>query len=195
MKRYETIFIADPDLSQDVRDTLFEKAQTLISSNHGELVDVDEWGNRRLAYEVKKKLRGHYVRLDYCGDGAVVSALENAFRIDERVFKFLTVLQEPDADPEQLKAAIAEKKAAAKEAATSETPAAAPAEAAADDNAAAAASSARDEDETPAETPEASPETPADASGEAPASASPASASDGDVSEDADQEPASDEVR
>ena len=191
MKRYETIFIADPDLSQDVRDTLFEKAQTLISSNHGELVDVDEWGNRRLAYEVKKKLRGHYVRLDYCGDGAVVSALENAFRIDERVFKFLTVLQEPDADPEQLKAAIAEKKAAAKEAATSETPAAAPAEAAADDNAAAAASSsARDEDETPADTPEASPETPADASGEAPASAS-----DGDVSEDADQEPASDEVR
>lgn len=117
MRRYETIFIADPDLSQDVRDNLFEKAQTLISSNNGELVDFDEWGNRRLAYEVKKKLRGHYVRLDYCGDGAAVSALENAFRIDERVFKFLTVLQDADADVEQLKAAIAEKKAAAKEAA------------------------------------------------------------------------------
>ncbi len=112
MRRYETIFIADPDLPQDARENLFERARTLVSSNGGDLVDFDEWGNRRLAYEVKKKLRGHYVRLDYCGDGAVVSALENAFRIDERVMKFLTVLQEQEADPEALKAELAAKKAA-----------------------------------------------------------------------------------
>ena len=136
MRRYETIFIADPDLSQDVRDALFEKTRSLISSNGGDLVDFDEWGNRRLAYEVRKKLRGHYVRLDYCGDGTAVSALENAFRIDERVFKFMTILQESDADPEQLKAALAEQRAAKEEAAAAraaeETPAkttdAAPAE-------------------------------------------------------------------
>lgn len=145
MRRYETIFIADPDLSQEVRDNLFEKTQSLISTNGGDLVDFDEWGNRRLAYEVRKKMRGHYVRLDYCGDGAAVSALENAFRIDERVFKFMTILLEETADPEQLKAALAEQKAAKAEAsAVAETAEETTTEAAA---------------ETPAETPAAPAET------------------------------------
>ncbi len=106
MRHYETVFIADPDLSPDVHQSLFEKARTLISGNAGELIDFDEWGNKRLAYEIRKKQRGHYVRLDYCGSGATVSLLENAFRIDERVLKFMTVLLDTEADPEQLKAAV-----------------------------------------------------------------------------------------
>jgi small subunit ribosomal protein S6 len=106
MRHYETVVIADPDLSPDVQQTLFEKTRTLISGNAGELIDFDEWGNKRLAYEIRKKQRGHYVRLDYCGSGATVSSLENALRIDERVLKFMTVLVDTEADPEQLKAAV-----------------------------------------------------------------------------------------
>ncbi len=107
MRHYETVFIADPDLPVDNQDNLFEKARTLISGNGGELIDFDEWGNKRLAYEIRKKQRGHYVRLDYCGGGDTVSSLENAFRLDERVLKFMTVLLAGEADPEQLKAALA----------------------------------------------------------------------------------------
>lgn len=106
MRHYETVFIADPDIPPDVQQTLFEKARTLISGNAGELVNFDEWGNKRLAYEIRKKQRGHYVRLDYCGTGSTVSSLENAFRIDERVLKFMTVMLDKEADPEQLKAAV-----------------------------------------------------------------------------------------
>lgn len=107
MRHYETVFIADPDISADVQTNLFDKARTLISDNAGDLIEFDEWGNKRLAYEIRKKQRGHYVRLDYCGSGETVSSLENAFRIDERVLKFMTVLLDKEADPEQLKAALA----------------------------------------------------------------------------------------
>ena len=108
MRHYETIFIADPDIPADVQTSLFDKAKTLISDNAGELIEFDEWGNKRLAYEIRKKQRGLYVRLDYCGSGDTVSSLENAFRIDERILKFMTVLLSKEADPEQLKAAVEE---------------------------------------------------------------------------------------
>jgi small subunit ribosomal protein S6 len=105
MRHYETVFIADPDISPDLQRNLFEKTRSLISDNAGELIDFDEWGNKRLAYEIRKKQRGHYVRLDYCGAGNTVSTLENALRLDERILKFMTVLLAKEADPEQLKAA------------------------------------------------------------------------------------------
>ncbi|MDY6905601.1 MAG: 30S ribosomal protein S6 [Thermodesulfobacteriota bacterium] len=124
MRRYETVFIADPDLSGDVQAQLFEKTKNIISDNNGVLVDFDEWGNRRLAYEIKKKQRGHYVRLDYCGDGAVVSELEGTFRIDERILKFMTIFLQDDADPQAIQAALASaKEKPAEEAAEDAAPA------------------------------------------------------------------------
>lgn len=126
MRHYETVFIADPDLSPDVQQNLFEKTRNLISGNAGELIDFDEWGNKRLAYEIRKKQRGHYIRLDYCGSGATVSSLENALRIDERVLKFMTVLVDPEADPEQLKAALEASRQPVKAAAEEGEKAAAP---------------------------------------------------------------------
>ncbi len=106
MRHYETVVIADPDIPADAQNNLFEKVRTLISDNAGELIDFDDWGSKRLAYEIRKKQRGYYVRLDYCGNGNTVGSLENAFRIDERVLKFMTILLSKEADPEKLKAAL-----------------------------------------------------------------------------------------
>ncbi len=113
MRHYETIIIIDPDISPDAHRNLFEKAEGLIDSNQGQLVEFDKWGNKRLAYEIRKKQRGYYVRLDYCGHGNTVYALESAFRIDERIMKFMTILIESDADPKQLIAAAESRKQAA----------------------------------------------------------------------------------
>ncbi len=143
MRRYESIFIADPELTEEQRETVFTRVRELISQQDGYLVEFDEWGNQKLAYEVRKKRRGHYVRLDYCGTGPLVNELERFFRIDERVMKYLTVLLDADVDV----AAIQQEKAEA---------------AAAREQAAAAAA------ETGGETPSASSETPAPASSESP---------------------------
>ena len=67
----------------------------------------DDWGLKRLAYEIKKKPRGYYVRLDYCGTGALVDEMERFFRIDDRVLKYMTVLLDKDVDVEGVKEEMA----------------------------------------------------------------------------------------
>ena len=111
MRRYETIFIIDPDLSDEERTPLFERLKLLFPQLDGLLVEVDEWGTRKLAYEIKKKVRGYYVRLDYCGTGALVNEIERFFRIDDRVLKYMTVLIDPEVDLDNLKAEIAKAEA------------------------------------------------------------------------------------
>ena len=107
MRRYETIIIIDPDLSEEGRAPVLDRVTELIPQYDGTLIETDEWGAKRLAYEIKKKTRGFYVRMDYCGDGALVSEIERFFRIDDRVLKFMTVLLDKDVDPEKILAAIA----------------------------------------------------------------------------------------
>jgi small subunit ribosomal protein S6 len=106
MRRYETIFIADNDLSEEDRSPIFEKLKDLIQQHGGLLVMVDEWGGKKLAYEIKKKARGYYVRLDYCGSGILVNEIERFFRIDDRILKFMTVLLDKDVDIEAVKEEI-----------------------------------------------------------------------------------------
>jgi small subunit ribosomal protein S6 len=107
MRRYETIFISDSDLSPEERSQLFEKTKDLITKQNGFLVLFDEWGAKKLAYDIKKKGRGYYVRIDYCGDGKLVAELERSFRIDDRVMKFMTIILNKDADLDKIKEEIA----------------------------------------------------------------------------------------
>ena len=120
MRRYETVVIVDPDLSEEGRVPVFERIQDIIPQQGGALIEVDDWGAKRLAYEIKKKKRGFYSRIDYCGTGAVVDEMERFFRIDDRVMKYLTVVLDEDADPEAL---LAEKQAKAEAAKAAATPA------------------------------------------------------------------------
>jgi len=107
MRRYETIFIMDPDLTDESRGPVVERVKGLIDDLGGFLVKTDEWGIRKLAYNVKKRSRGYYTLLDYCGNGPLVDEMERFFRIDDRVLKFMTVLQAEDVDVEKLKEEIA----------------------------------------------------------------------------------------
>lgn len=184
MRRYETVFIVNPELSEDQHQLLFDKLNGLVPEDQGMLVKLDEWGHKRLAYEIKKHTRGYYVLMDFCGDGALVKEIERNLRIDDRVLKYMTVLKDETVDLEALKAEMeaAEKmEAAKKEAATPEpaevaeeaaTPEPAevakeatgsePAEIATGEGEEGAESEATDAEETPAdaaEAPEKTPET------------------------------------
>ncbi len=120
MRRYETIFIVDPDLSEDGRKQRLEKNTDLIKKMGGVLIEVDDWGNKRLAYEIRKKFRGHYIRLDYCGNGELVDEMERHYRIDDKYIKFMTIVLEEKANPDSILAEkqseLAEKEKAAAEA-------------------------------------------------------------------------------
>ena len=111
MRRYETVFIVDPDLNEDERKQRFDKILDLITTMKGAIIEVDEWGSKRLAYEIKKKTRGHYMRLDYCGTGELVAEIERNCRIDDKTLKYMTIILQDNADPEKIKVELAETRA------------------------------------------------------------------------------------
>ncbi len=131
MRKYETIFISDPDLQDQARTELFDKVRNIIAKENGILLDFDDWGNKKLAYEIKKKLRGHYVCMTYGGTGDLVKELERNMRLSDDVMKFMTILLAEDVTAESLEQEIkdAEEAKAAEEAAKAEAEAAAAAEA------------------------------------------------------------------
>ena len=118
MRRYETFVIVDPDLSQDQREQVIQRVEDLITQMDGFLVFTDNWGERKLAYDIKKRSRGYYVRFDYCGLSPLVNEIERFFRIDDRALKYMTVLLDKAIDFDKVKEekAEAESKAAIEEA-------------------------------------------------------------------------------
>lgn len=170
MRRYETIIITDPDLSAEQRDPVLQRVSDVVKQGDGYLALTDEWGARKLAYEVKKKDRGYYIRFDFCGTGAVVNEIERFFRIDDRVLKYMTVLVDKNADLEKIKEEIAAAQSKSDKAKEQAAAAAAAAKAASVEPAEAQAETA--ETETPPEEPAEAPaeaaetETPSEAPAE-----------------------------
>jgi len=91
MRKYETIFILDPDLEEEQTQPVIEKIKGIITQTQGEILKVEDWGKRKLAYEVKKKPKGHYFLLHFLGSPALLSELERNFRVMDAVIKFQSV--------------------------------------------------------------------------------------------------------
>lgn len=92
MRAYEVIFIVDPALGDDGLEAAIVAASGVVTKEGGEVVEVQKWGKKRLAYEVKRRREGHYVFLRLQAPVKAVSELERHLNIAEPVLKFLTVL-------------------------------------------------------------------------------------------------------
>ncbi|OGR22894.1 MAG: 30S ribosomal protein S6 [Desulfobacterales bacterium RIFOXYA12_FULL_46_15] len=102
MRKYETVFISDPDIQDQTRTDLFDKVRNIIAKENGYLIDFDDWGSKKLSYEIKKKLRGHYVCVTYGGSGQLVKELERNMRLSDDIMKFMTILLSDHVTLEQL---------------------------------------------------------------------------------------------
>ncbi len=91
MRTYETIFIVHPDIAGDSYNALVEKFKTVLTDQNAEILKVDEWGSRKLAYPVKKQARGTFVLVAYNAASDVIAEFERRMRIDENIIKFQTV--------------------------------------------------------------------------------------------------------
>lgn len=90
---YETIFIIDASLEEDAIKALTEKFTALISKN-GTLESVDEWGKRRLAYEINDKTEGYYVLANFKADGDFPKELDRKFRITDGILRTIIIRKE-----------------------------------------------------------------------------------------------------
>jgi small subunit ribosomal protein S6 len=105
LRRYETIFIANPDLSEEDQNALQEKVRSIVASFKGELVKLEDWGLRKLSYQIRKSSRGRYFLVDYLAEApALVRELERTLRLNDGVLKFLTVKTSSRVTSEQIQA-------------------------------------------------------------------------------------------
>jgi small subunit ribosomal protein S6 len=104
MRRYESIYVLQPDLSDGDLETVRQKFIDIITNNNGHLILENKWGTRTLAYEVKKQTKGYYVLLDYAADKSAVAELERNFKLHESVIRFLTIVTDKAITPEKLEA-------------------------------------------------------------------------------------------
>ena len=110
MRTYETIFIVHPEVVGDDQTAIIDKYKTSLSNQGAEVLKVENWGVRNLAYQVKKQLKGCYVLVIFDAEPSVIAEFERRMRIDEMVIKFQTVLlengyQAPAADEPETEAA------------------------------------------------------------------------------------------
>ncbi|MBI1799617.1 MAG: 30S ribosomal protein S6 [Candidatus Eisenbacteria bacterium] len=111
MTRYETTFILEPGLDEVRVNEEVERVSGWIKDLGAELIEVQRWGKRRLAYEINRKRDGIYTMFLYGGPGSVVKEIERRLRLNEQVMRVLTVLHvppeltQPQVDVEALAAA------------------------------------------------------------------------------------------
>lgn len=91
MRRYETIFIASPTLTDEQSDELVKQFEGIIAEQGGELLKTDKWGRKKLAYEVQKFSEGYYTLFEMNAGPDLIAELERRFRNHDSVIKYLSV--------------------------------------------------------------------------------------------------------
>jgi len=91
---YESTFIISSKLSAEKSEELLAKVSEIIGTSKGSVKTIQQLGKKKLAYPINKIQEGNYVYIEFSGEGAVVKALENFFKFNESVMRFLTVKAE-----------------------------------------------------------------------------------------------------
>ena len=93
-KRYETVFILTPVLSDDQAKEAAKKFEKILTDLGAKINHRENWGLKKLAYPIQKKTTGFYHLVDFSGKGTEVAELELQFKRDERILRFLTIALE-----------------------------------------------------------------------------------------------------
>ena len=94
MRKYETMFIIKPGLDEEATKAVIEKFLNLLKERGSEIESVEEWGMRRLAYEVNKLREGYYVLVNFSAVPDTVAELERVFRISQDILRHLIISKE-----------------------------------------------------------------------------------------------------
>ncbi len=90
-RTYELTYIINPVISDDHTKNLVRRVNKLVEENGGSVLEVDEWGNNRLSYQIQKKRSGYYVNMYFKAPGELIGQLERTLRIEDNILRFLTL--------------------------------------------------------------------------------------------------------
>lgn len=90
MKKYETLFVLNPTLDEEALKANIEKIKGVIEQD-GTVINIDEWGKRRLAYEIKDMTEGYYYLINFEANPELPKELDRIFRITDSVLRHLII--------------------------------------------------------------------------------------------------------
>ena len=93
LNSYETLYVIDPDLSEEATKAMIEKFTALIADN-GTVGEINEWGKRKLAYPINDKPEGYYVLVNFESESAFPAELERIFGITEGIMRSIVIRHE-----------------------------------------------------------------------------------------------------
>lgn len=88
MNKYESMYILKPDLDEEARKALIEKFSTIVTDNGGQIEKVDEWGQRKLAYEINYIKEGYYVLMTFEAPSELPLELERNYNISDSILRY-----------------------------------------------------------------------------------------------------------
>ena len=88
MNQYESMYVLKPDLDEETRKTLIEKFKALVEQNGGKIEKIDEWGLRKLAYEINYIKEGYYVLMTFEAASELPLELERNYNINDSVLRY-----------------------------------------------------------------------------------------------------------
>lgn len=91
MNFYESLFIINPALDDMEVKKVVDKVEGLIKKEGGEILKVDNWGKKKLAYEVKRQKKGYYILINFRMKTSTISELERSLKLTDPVIKFLII--------------------------------------------------------------------------------------------------------
>lgn len=94
MNKYELVLVVSAKIEDDARTATVEKIKDYIAQFGGTITNIDEWGKKKLAYEIQKMREGFYYFIQFDSDSTVPSEIEQRVRIMENVIRYLCVKQE-----------------------------------------------------------------------------------------------------
>ena len=94
MSKYELAVVVSAKLEDDARAEVIEKVKALVTRFGGNITDVDEWGKKRLAYEIQKMREAYYYFIHFESETTTPAEIEQRIRIMDGVIRYLCVKQE-----------------------------------------------------------------------------------------------------
>src|SRR5690349_4745519 len=98
-REYETIYILRPDITNEVIGQVNVKIRGVLEAGGGTLLKVENWGKRKLAYEVQKQMKGIYLFFSYLGTAGLVEEVERNLRLTDSVIRYYSVKIDENVDP------------------------------------------------------------------------------------------------
>ena len=96
MNSYELLYIVKADMEDEARTALISRFSDLIVADGGEIVETDEWGKRRLAYEINDRTEGFYYLVNFKADSEFPKELERQYKITEGILRTIVIRKDEE---------------------------------------------------------------------------------------------------